>query len=128
MNRLRFVLLMVVCGGIWAVAETPAEPDKTLQALLAGNQRFVASNFARPNRTTARRIEVAQGQHPVAAVLACSFTGSSELLFDQGLGICSDRLAVIFPTTRLSGLEYAADFGVHLAGVGATALWAWTRR
>ena len=121
MNRLRLVLLMAVCGGIRAVAETPAEPDKTLQALLAGNQRFVAANFARPNQTTARRMEVAQGQHPVAAVLACSDSRvPPELLFDQGLGdLFVIRLAGNIPDdAALGSLEYAAEhLGVHLAVV-----------
>jgi carbonic anhydrase len=121
MNRLRLLILTVVCGGMWAIAEGLPEPDKTLEALLAGNQRFIAANCARPNQTTARRLEVAQAQHPVAAVLACSDSRvPPELLFDQGLGdLFVIRLAGNIPDDAAMGsLEYAAEhLGVRLAVV-----------
>ncbi len=40
-----------------------------------------------PNQTPARRAEVAKGQHPFAAILACSDSRSGpEVLFDRGFG------------------------------------------
>jgi carbonic anhydrase len=58
-----------------------------LQELLDGNQRFIEDKMTHPNQTQARRDEVAKGQHPFAAVLACSDSRSApEVLFDRGLG------------------------------------------
>jgi carbonic anhydrase len=112
MNRFRLLLLIGASCGIWALAQAPADPDKILQALLAGNQRFVAAHFTHPNQTVARRREVAKGQHPVAAVLACSDSRvPPELLFDQGLGdLFVIRLAGNIPDdAALGSLEYAAE-------------------
>jgi carbonic anhydrase len=121
MNRFRLLLLISASCGIWAIAQAPMDPDKTLGQLLAGNQRFVTLNFAHPNQTAARRMDVAKGQHPVAAVLACSDSRvPPELLFDQGLGdLFVIRLAGNIPDDAAMGsLEYAAEhLGVNLAVV-----------
>ena len=124
MNRLRLILLMTACCGIWALAQVPSDPDRILQALLAGNQRFAAAQCTHPNQSAARRLELAKGQHPVAAVLACSDSRvAPELLFDQGLGdLFVIRLAGNIPDdAALGSLEYAAEhLGVHLAVVLGT--------
>ena len=103
------------------MAQTPVDPDTILATLLAGNQRFMAANYTHPNQTAGRRVEVAQGQHPVAAVLACSDSRvPPELLFDQGLGdLFVIRLAGNIPDDAAMGsLEYAAEhLGVKLAVV-----------
>jgi carbonic anhydrase len=61
-------------------------PDQTLSRLLEGNQRYVAD---RPilDESPRRRIEVARGQRPFAAILGCVDSRvPPELVFDHGLG------------------------------------------
>ncbi|HLI28976.1 MAG TPA: carbonic anhydrase [Chloroflexota bacterium] len=70
-----------------AQGPAPVGPDEALQRLLEGNQRFVAGQFQHDNRSEARRQEVAAGQRPFAAVLACADSRvAPELVFDAGLG------------------------------------------
>ncbi len=62
-------------------------PADALQRLLDGNKRFEAGNYLRPHQSPARRIEVADTQHPLATILGCSDSRvPPELIFDQGLG------------------------------------------
>jgi carbonic anhydrase len=57
------------------------------QELLYGNKRFAEGNPTHPNQSIARRQEMAKGQNPRAAVLACADSRvSPEIVFDQGLG------------------------------------------
>jgi carbonic anhydrase len=62
-------------------------PDKTFQALLEGNRRFV-KNKSTLDESQRRRIEVAEkGQQPFATILGCVDSRvPPELIFDQGLG------------------------------------------
>lgn len=54
---------------------------------MEGNRRAVAAMALRPNQTSARRLEVAQGQKPFAAILGCSDSRVPlEIIFDQGFG------------------------------------------
>lgn len=63
---------------------TPAEAWKHM---LEGNGRFVAGTPAHPHQDTARRAELANGQHPIATFLGCSDSRvAAETLFDAGLG------------------------------------------
>jgi len=72
---------------IGAAHEPTISAEQALQLLLEGNQRYVAGKLEHPNQTPARRAEVAKGQHPFAAVLACSDSRTSpEIIFDRGLG------------------------------------------
>jgi carbonic anhydrase len=72
---------------IAAVHEPAISAEQALKLLLEGNQRFVAGKLEHPNQTPARRAEVAKGQHPFAAVLACSDSRTPpEIIFDRGLG------------------------------------------
>ncbi|MGC1342267.1 MAG: carbonic anhydrase [Candidatus Binataceae bacterium] len=65
----------------------PVSAAVSLQRLLDGNRRFSTGKMEHPRQTTARRDEVAQGQYPFAAVLACSDSRTApEIVFDQGLG------------------------------------------
>lgn len=65
----------------------PVSAAVSLQRLLDGNKRFAAGKMEHPRQTTERRDEVAKGQHPFAAVLACSDSRTApEIVFDQGLG------------------------------------------
>lgn len=85
-------------------------PDAALQALMAGNQRFVGHQSQHPHQSSARLAAVAQVQQPFATVLSCADSRVPvELLFDQGIGDIFDvRVAgnIVTPTT-LGSLEYA---------------------
>jgi len=85
-------------------------PDRVLELLLEGNERFVAG-------TTLRRDLVDQvaatagGQHPMASILACIDSRvAPELVFDQGLGdVFVARVAGNFVDPELLGsLEFAS--------------------
>ncbi len=93
----RLVLLALVVLAIQHYAPAPlslprfAPPTMSardaLKLLLEGNQRFVDGKLEHPNQTVARRTEVAKGQHPFAAMLACSDSRTApEIIFDRGLG------------------------------------------
>jgi carbonic anhydrase len=57
------------------------------QELISGNKRFVEGTPSHPNQSTSRRQEMAKGQNPRAAVLACADSRvAPEIVFDQGLG------------------------------------------
>ncbi|MEW6669165.1 MAG: carbonic anhydrase [Thermodesulfobacteriota bacterium] len=61
-------------------------PEEALQRLLEGNRRYVANQSARDG-SAHRRIQVAHGQEPFAAILSCVDSRvPPELVFDQGLG------------------------------------------
>jgi carbonic anhydrase len=90
----RLILLALVALSIVTTRAVVAAVDAptmsaadALKLLLEGNQRFVEARLVHPNQTSARRIEVAKGQHPFAAVLACSDSRTPpEIIFDRGLG------------------------------------------
>ncbi len=72
---------------IAAVSAPTMSAGDALKLLLEGNQRFVEGRLEHPNQTVAHRFAVAHGQHPFAAVLACSDSRTPpEILFDRGLG------------------------------------------
>ena len=78
---------------IAAVAAPTMSAEQGLKLLLEGNQRFAAGKLEHPNQTPERRAEVAKGQHPFAAVLACSDSRTPpEIIFDRGLGDIFGRL------------------------------------
>ena len=95
--------------------------EEALRELAEGNRRFAAGRAVGPRRDTTRRSELASGQHPFAAVLACSDSRVvPEIVFDQGLG---DLFIVRVPgnvadETILESLELgAAHLGVPLVVV-----------
>lgn len=60
--------------------------EKSLKRLLDGNRRY-AANKPTLDESEQRRIEVAAGQKPFAAILSCVDSRvAPELVFDQGLG------------------------------------------
>src|SRR6476469_8122992 len=62
-------------------------PDGALQKLMEGNQRYIQQKRTFPDQARSRIVEVAQGQHPFATILACSDSRvAPEIIFDQGLG------------------------------------------
>lgn len=86
--------------------------DEALKQLLEGNKRFISGHAKGPNRTAARRAELATGQHPIAVVVSCSDSRvPPELLFDQGFGdVFVVRTAGnIVDSIALGSIEYAVD-------------------
>ncbi len=82
------------------------------QGLIAGNKRFVTGNPTHPNQSLSRRREMAEGQNPRAAVLACADSRvSPEIVFDQGLGdLFVVRVAGNVANEHILGsLEYAVE-------------------
>lgn len=91
-------------------AEASPDPAAALQALMAGNQRFVDHSPQHPHQSSARLEAVAHAQQPFATILSCADSRVPvEILFDQGVGDIFDvRVAgnVVTPAT-LGSLEYA---------------------
>jgi carbonic anhydrase len=96
--------------------------QEALKLLREGNQRFVSEV---PNRDTvesrARRLELAKGQEPFAAILGCSDSRVPvEIIFDQGLGdLFVIRVAgnIVAPSL-IGSVEFAAEqFGTRLVVV-----------
>ncbi|MEX2256087.1 MAG: carbonic anhydrase [Acidimicrobiia bacterium] len=68
-------------------APFPKTPQRALDRLLAGNRRFVAGDARDPRRSNVRRVQIASGQMPFAAVLTCADSRvPPELIFDEGFG------------------------------------------
>ncbi len=88
------------------------------QGLISGNKRYVEGNPTHPNQSTSRRREMARGQNPRVAILACSDSRvSPEIIFDQGLGdLFVVRVAGNVANDHILGsLEYAvANLGTQL--------------
>lgn len=116
-------------GGLAAAplhAVTPADialppirtPLDAMAELIAGNRRFMEGRPVGPHRTMARVQELAAGQAPFAAVLACADSRVPvEILFDQGVGdlfVC--RAAGNIVTPELIG---SLEFGTAVLGARA---------
>jgi carbonic anhydrase len=93
-------------------------PDGALKKLMQGNQRYIEQKRTFPDQARSRIVEVAQGQHPFATILACSDSRvTPEIIFDQGLGDLFDiRVAGNFlDDVVLGNMEYAVlELGVPL--------------
>ena len=89
-------------------------PEKALESLKAGNQRF--QNNLKEDRNLIQQVkDTSEGQYPFAAILSCIDSRvSSELVFDQGVGdIFSIRIAGNFVNTDILG---SMEFACKLAG------------
>ncbi len=95
---------------------------EALALLREGNQRFVSDVSSRDSfESRARRIELATGQAPFAAILGCSDSRVPvEIVFDQGLGdLFVIRVAgnIVAPS-QIGSVEFAAEqFGSRLVVV-----------
>lgn len=89
-------------------------PNKAIELLKEGNQRFVASNMAKRDLLDQVN-DTASGQYPFATVLSCIDSRvSAELIFDQGVGdIFSARVAGNIVNEDLLG---SIEFACKLAG------------
>lgn len=89
-------------------------PDKALQFLSEGNERF--QNNLKANRNLLEQVnDTSDGQFPFATILSCIDSRvSAELVFDQGLGdIFSVRIAGNFVNEDILG---SMEFACKLAG------------
>jgi carbonic anhydrase len=95
---------------------------EALALLREGNRRFVSNVSSRDTfESRARRIELATGQAPFAAILGCSDSRVPvEIVFDQGLGdLFVIRVAgnIVAPS-QIGSVEFAAEqFGSRLVVV-----------
>ena len=63
------------------------DPSAIVEELKAGFQRFLEGHTAHPHASEARRHQLAGGQHPQVALLACSDSRVPvEVIFDAGFG------------------------------------------
>lgn len=94
--------------------QTTITPEKALDILKEGNQRFV--NNLKANRDLLAQVnDTRAGQWPFAVVLSCiDSRTSAELIFDQGLGdVFSVRIAGNFVNQDILG---SMEFGCNVAG------------
>lgn len=94
--------------------QTTTTPEKALNFLQEGNQRFVQN--LKINRNLLEQVnDTRAGQWPFAAVLSCiDSRTSAELIFDQGLGdIFSIRIAGNFVNRDILG---SMEFACKVAG------------
>lgn len=89
-------------------------PDKAIQLLKEGNERFVANKKAERDLLDQVK-DTASGQYPFATILSCIDSRvSAELIFDQGVGdIFSARVAGNIVNEDLLG---SVEFACKLAG------------
>ncbi len=88
--------------------------DEALQRLIDGNQRFLRGEPHLSGMSRETIAELAQGQHPYAAILGCSDSRvSPEMIFDAGLGeLFVMRVAGNVLSPEVAGsIQYA---GAHL--------------
>ena len=117
-----FVLGYATNGFILSnVLPSPEPPVTTaadaLNRLMAGNQRYMQGSPIHPNQSAERQAEVAQGQHPWAAILGCIDSRvPPELVFDQGLGdmFVARTAGQVIDDVVLGSLEFAVEEGVKL--------------
>jgi carbonic anhydrase len=62
-------------------------PDKALEQIMAGNQRFISGKVNNSRQDLASLKKVSKEQKPFAAILGCADSRvPSEIIFDQGFG------------------------------------------
>jgi carbonic anhydrase len=87
-------------------------PAEAISKLKEGNGRYTSGNLQHPGQTAERRTELANTQHPFAAILSCSDSRvPPEIVFDQGLGdLFIVRVAGnVINDEGLGSLEYTVD-------------------
>jgi carbonic anhydrase len=96
----------------------PKTPDEAIKKLMDGNRRFVECKEQNPRRCIDVRKEVAEGQAPFVAILACADSRvAPELIFDQGIGdLFVVRVAGNIVNTQNYGVMGSLEFGVLALG------------
>lgn len=85
------IILSLMLLPLWASthpAQSEITPEKALELLKEGNNRFVKDKMEHPRGDSDRRHEtVKNGQHPYATILSCSDSRvPPEWIFDTGIG------------------------------------------
>jgi carbonic anhydrase len=113
-STVAFVAALALCWADSAVIGQQIEisPSAAFQKLADGNSRFADDRPAAKDFSSKRRLELAQGQRPFAAVLTCADSRVvPEVIFDQGLGdLFVVRVAGnIAAPDGIGSIEYAAE-------------------
>lgn len=91
-------------------------PQEAWDALVQGNERFMAGSLLHPQQNAARRSELSGSQSPNAAFLGCSDSRvAAEILFDCGLGdlFVARNIGQIANENTTATMEFAvAELGV----------------
>ena len=113
------LLTSLICMNQFGQAADPAystkpsvPPVEAISKLKEGNNRYMSGNLQHPGQTSERRTELANTQHPFAAVVCCSDSRvPPEVVFDQGLGdLFIVRVAGnVINDEGLGSLEYTVD-------------------
>ncbi len=85
-------------------------PRAVWNQMLEGNRRFVSGEPAHPRQDVERRTELANQQHPNAALFGCSDSRlAAEIIFDQGLGdlFVVRNAGQVISDSVIGSLEYA---------------------
>lgn len=87
-------------------------PAQAFDALMRGNERFMADDMLHPDQDARRRSSTHAVQNPFVVVFGCSDSRvAAEIIFDRGLG---DMFVVrtaghVVDTTVLGSIEYGVD-------------------
>jgi len=87
-------------------------PTEAISKLKEGNGRYTSGSLRHPGQTAERRTELANTQHPFAAIISCSDSRvPPEIVFDQGLGdLFIVRVAGnVINDEGLGSVEYSVD-------------------
>ena len=106
--------LAVLAGPLAASSAGPGiSADEAARILKEGNGHYVDGKPRHPHQDRERRaLTAGQGQHPLAAILACSDSRvPPEIIFDQGIGdIFVIRVAGnVAATDEIGSIEYTVD-------------------
>jgi len=131
-SRREFVRLTGLAAGMSGLAMAAADravaqpaaardPDAVLARLVEGNKRFVSGHLLHPGRKPEDFAALAEGQAPLAAIVACADSRvAPELVFDQGIGdlfvvrVAGNIVSGAGPTVKGS-IEFAVgELGVRL--------------
>lgn len=116
-QRVVISLALLFATGCLRPETIPGTPQQAEQALREGNDRFARDHARHPHASADRRHETARdGQHPFAAIVACSDSRVPvELLFDQGIGdLFVIRVAGnVCAVDEAGSIEYAVEH-LHL--------------
>jgi carbonic anhydrase len=97
-----------------AETQSGVTPEKAVDLLLEGNERFLAKKVA--DRDLLEQVhDTAKGQYPIATILSCIDSRiPTEIVFDQGIGdIFNVRIAGNFINEDILG---SMEFACKLAG------------